>query len=101
MKQRDKLEIIAKYYGKKQLLQTVEESAELMQAISKYIRKPSNETLGHILEEIADVEIMTAQLRMIFNVDNTVVEDIKDMKINRQIERIRNEVAIKKEKVKI
>lgn len=48
-----------------QLIMAMEEMAELIQAISKYIRGKSNEE--NIAEEIADVEIMLAQLRYIFN----------------------------------
>lgn len=39
-----------------------EEVGELMQAISKYNRKPTNENLDHLYEEIVDVKVMHGQL---------------------------------------
>jgi NTP pyrophosphatase (non-canonical NTP hydrolase) len=39
-----------------------EEAGELMQAVSKYNRKPTDENFDHLCEEIVDVKILTAQL---------------------------------------
>lgn len=44
----------------------------------------------NLFEEIADVEIMTAQLKHIFNCGDEV-EVIKCAKLQRQMERIKNE----------
>ena len=58
-----------------------EEVGELMQAISKYCRKPTPENLDHIYQEIVDVKIMHGQL------ESTVPEDRMkywfDFKMNR------------------
>ena len=48
-----------------------EEMAELTQAVCKYFRKPSSETFTHINEEMADVEIMLAQMRVMFGNEAT------------------------------
>jgi hypothetical protein len=55
----------------------MEEMGELIQAISKAIRCKSN----NVEEEIADVEIMCMQLRLIYN--SQKVEDIKQAKLKR------------------
>lgn len=43
-----------------------EEMAELQKALCKYERKQTSENLGNIHEEIADVEIMLSQMRVLF-----------------------------------
>lgn len=40
----------------------VEECAELIQAVCKFWRDPSGESITNLVEEIADVRIMTEQL---------------------------------------
>lgn len=55
----------------------MEECGELIQAISKSIRCKDH----NVEEEIADVEIMCTQLRLIF--DNNKVDEIKQQKLER------------------
>jgi NTP pyrophosphatase (non-canonical NTP hydrolase) len=53
-----------------QVGQTVEECAELIVALQKYInRTPKPDTLENIIDEIADVEMMLAQMRLVFGID--------------------------------
>ena len=68
----DNMEISKKairHYGtEKQIIQSIEEMAELIQAISKCIRyKDDIEVKQHITEEIADTLIMINQLEIIFD----------------------------------
>ena len=44
-----------------------EEVGELLQAINKYMRRADQGTRVHLMEEIVDVEMMLAQLRMCFD----------------------------------
>jgi len=62
-----------------QVGQTVEECAELIVALQKHInRTPSPDTIANILDEIADVEMMLAQMRLALNIDdNTLRERIE------------------------
>jgi len=54
---------------KAQVGQTVEECAELIVALQKYvIRKKA--TTEDILDEIADVEMMLAQMRLVLGIDD-------------------------------
>lgn len=58
-------------YGKEsQLIMAMEEMSELIQALSKNIRGYANE--DNVAEEIADVEIMLNQLKLIFNNEQQV-----------------------------
>lgn len=58
----------------------IEELSELIKEICKYFRYGDNE--DKIAEEMADVEIMLYQLKMIFN-NNDLVNKVKDQKIER------------------
>ena len=54
-----------------QIGQTVEECAELIVALQKYSnRPPQPESVDNIIDEIVDVEMMLAQLRIAFNIDD-------------------------------
>ncbi len=80
--------IIEAYGAEAQLNIAEEECSELIQAICKHKRG-----LGHIadiVDELADVEIMVNQLKIIFDCFGEV-EDRIDFKIKRQLERIANE----------
>lgn len=84
----NKIRFIADHYGKeKQLDMLQEECAELIQAISKYKRNGSTQK---IIEEIADVKIMIEQIEYLLLCGNDV-DKIKEIKLERQIERIESE----------
>lgn len=75
---------IANHYGlKHQLVKCKEELGELIQAIDSLDEKA-------IVEEIADVEIMTEQLKYLMRTGPSV-EIYKDYKIARQLRRITRE----------
>lgn len=89
-------------YGNKQLMQAVEEMAELMQAISKYtrtdpssyndvtdLREKITENKNNIVEEMADVYIMLEQLQCMLDIKNEDIQAFIEMKLNRQ--QVRNE----------
>ena len=73
-------EAIAKFGIDSQLNVAVEEMSELTKEICKNNRGFKN--VNHIAEEIADVEIMLEQLKLIFDCEEAV-EDWKDKKIAR------------------
>lgn len=97
---------IAEHYGyDSQSRQLIEEIAELTVAINKLWRVErfcdrknimdvkgfSYPEVKEIIEEIADVEIMLAQIKYLLNC-NDEVEQEKERKILRQLERIKEEV---------
>lgn len=71
--------LIEKYGIAHQLDMVMEESAELIQAINKYKRMGE---VGNLVEEMADMEIMLSQLRMILDCDKWI-ESIKVDKMDR------------------
>ena len=82
---------IANHYGlKHQLVKCKEELGELIEAIDS-----ANDEA--IIEEIADVEIMTEQLKQLMCADR-VVELYKDYKIARQLIRIAEEPSLRNPK---
>lgn len=77
-------------YGKEaQSRQAMEECAELIQAINKFLRYPSDQRYANLIEEIADVEIMLYQLKVMFNIDDDQVFAFKVEKAKREQERLK------------
>lgn len=98
---REKMFLIADTYGyDAQSRQCIEEMAELTQAINKFWGKQlrcgkkkiqdvefGTEEKRNMMEEIADVKIMIAQLEYLLGED---VTPIMERKVNRQLGRIKN-----------
>jgi NTP pyrophosphatase (non-canonical NTP hydrolase) len=91
-------EAIDKYGHENQMLQCVEEMAELTQAVSKLRRattKPEHERcVDNMVEEVADVYVMLSQMMIIMSTIYDKGEQLDEMlkyKINRLKERIDNE----------
>lgn len=85
---------IADNYGVNSQLDILqEECAELIQAVSKYRRtnNPNVFDRMHLEEEIADVEIMIAQIKYLMKLSEKDIRGIKDTKLERQLERMRRE----------
>ena len=89
----DILEKAIKHYGAKiQMGVACEESAELIQAISKCLRyKDDIEARNNLVEEIADVLIMIDQLKIIMNIKDYEIECYRRYKLDRLERRIENE----------
>ncbi len=96
----DLLKIISFYGVLPQLKHFNSEVFELNEAIiAKEIMYNSSDTtnsmdkfnLEHIVEEIADVLNMVEQFMYYYDIDIKDVIEIKHQKINRQLERIKNE----------
>ena len=95
-----KIEQIANTYGwDAQCQVAIEECSELIQAICKHRRRHSHWLLSnmfdcpereHIIEEIADVEIMLSQLKYFLGADEEVEQEI-EKKLDRQIQRIKED----------
>lgn len=81
---------IIKYGEEPQCRQAMEECAELIQAINKCIRYPDRKDChNNLIEEIADVEIMLYQLKVMFNVSDDEVFEVKVQKAVREQERLK------------
>ena len=91
------LRIAIQHYGaNSQIDVAVEEMAELIQALIKTKRYALDDDFvifrRHVIEEIADVEIMLMQLRIIFSIDESDICKEKDFKLNRLAERVEEEI---------
>lgn len=86
-RERKLLYLIDHYGTLNQKLIAIEEMAELQKAIVKDIRQNSKENTDAVIEEIADVQVMLEQLKMIFSC-RSKTDEIMDAKIDRQIKRI-------------
>lgn len=90
----ERLKQIADHYGLDEQLNILqEECAELIQAVSKYKRRKLIDNYQHIVEEIADIEIMIAQVKYLLKMYDYHVDYVKEEKIKRQLERIQNETG--------
>ena len=76
---------IDKYGEDHRCKMAVEEMSELTKEICKHFR--GNDNLDHIAEEIADVEIMLDQLKMMFGLEEKT-KAYRKYKIKRMVERI-------------
>lgn len=85
----EKIRAIARHYGKEpQIGVAQEECAELIQALSKIRRKGETvKALNNLIEEIADVSIMCAQLEELFGVRASVALRMHQ-KLDLQMKRI-------------
>ena len=78
------LEFCINHFGEdKQQMVAIEEMAELTQALSKMIIDHPKKSREAVVEEYADVSIMLGQLKIIYNITDDEVEEIKKAKLSR------------------
>ena len=83
---KEKLLRIIQHYGLSHQQRKLEEEVyELQEAIIK------GDDKEHIAEELADVCVLLMQITNYFKIDVPSIDKIMEMKIDRQIERIKNE----------
>lgn len=83
------LQEIIKHYGvNPQMDMAIEECSELIKALLKFRRNSNNSAWEAVIDELADVEIMISQMKIIFDCSGEVESRI-DFKIKRQIERMK------------
>ena len=97
----DLLMIINNYGISNQLKKLSEEIFELQEAIFKYeeLKKWDDEyysvdlksAIEHLEEEFADCCVVLEQFKAYYDLDNDKIIEIMKQKINRQLERIKNE----------
>ena len=93
MERNELLFIINTYGTRAQQDIAIEELAELQKAILKHRRYSSKETEQEIIDEIADVEIMLEQLKIIYSCHSDVERRV-EYKIDREIKRIKKKYDI-------
>ena len=82
--------IIAHYGITSQLTMCLEEMSELAKEICKHQRGANNRVA--IMEEVADVLVTIEQVKLIFNIEDDVIQTIIDNKIKRTLNRMEREV---------
>lgn len=94
--QEQQKEIFFHYALDEQLDRLTEECAELIQAVCKYKKNfrslKSPRILGSLIEEMADVENLIEQIKLSDNYVARQVRSLKELKVRRQIKRIKKEV---------
>lgn len=88
-RRKDLQKIIQHYQSVDQVVVLIEEMSELTKALTKALRGASNK--GDIAEEIADVQIMLDQAKLIFKFNKEMMDAFIDYKIDRTLERIKND----------
>ena len=79
---------VTSHFGEKnQLIKAIEELSELQKELCKYLLTHFYYSEEPIIDELADVEIMCAQLRHIFGISEQV-DKRKEFKIERLKQRI-------------
>lgn len=86
------IKAIETYGEEAQINMVFEEMAELQKELCKYLRKKDTrnkiDLIPSIAEEIADVEIMLDQMKLLFEIESAV-EKFKTMKVDRLKERLK------------
>ena len=92
---------IAEHFGtEKQMVVMIEELAELTQAATKWlriqqhgqtVRKSEAEVMDNLIEELADVSIMTDQIKHLLGISEKTFHEIRREKIQRTADYIEKE----------
>ena len=90
--EKDLYERNIKYHGiEQETTIAMEECSESIQAISKCKRYGCiNKYRENLIEEMTDVLIMIDELKMIYQISDVDISDIRQYKMNRQSYRIKN-----------
>lgn len=96
MTAKETMQLAIDSYGRvNQVIKTVEELSELSQALCKILTSKftddNSEIFENIFEEMADVEIMLEQCKMIFYKSEDKINDYKKKKIERLERRLGGE----------
>lgn len=100
------LKTIISHYGKdKQIIKAIEEMTELQKELCKSVISDDNNNVDNITEEMADVEVMLNQLKIIFEnyqevkkVINTKIERTKKRVFDESYKKIKQDYSKEKKK---
>ena len=83
---------LRKYGIEAQTMQTIQELSELIRALAGGKCNKGQKQQEHISEEIADVEIMLAQIKLYYPKMARNVEEVKESKLRRLADRVGMEI---------
>lgn len=93
----EKIKRIANHYCfRHQAIKTAEECSELSAAFCKLVNGEGGRAA--VIDEMSDVMIMTQQMRYLMHIDRAELDQTIENKVNRQLERIKNEKSLDKSK---
>lgn len=81
------LDALRVFGSQNQITVALEEMSELQKEFCKYLRNDASFSYANIVEELADVEIMLDQMKILFQRDSAVKEQ-RQYKVKRLRERI-------------
>ena len=92
-RERDIWTILRHYGSSLQRLKAMEELSELLLALARIglNEERESERYANLMEEMADVEVMMAQMRMVFDIDAEEISRIANKKIDRTLKRIQED----------
>jgi len=86
----NELRQIIRHYGDvPQLVKSIEESAEFIQAMTKYLGDAKER--DHVIDEMADLFVMLKQVAIILHIPKEHIQERMDFKIKRTLDRIKDE----------
>ena len=88
---------VSLYGPKLQLMQLVEELAELTVAVIKFDKGKGS--VEDVLEELVDVDLMVTQAKVIFRKHTSTLKTMRAQKLFRQMQRIQGHVSVAKKRV--
>lgn len=74
--------VISTFGGRNQTMQTIEELMELQHALFENVHR-GTDNRQNIVEEVADVEIMLAQIKQIYGIKQDEISKVQDYKLRR------------------
>ncbi len=93
----EKIKRIANHYGfRHQAIKTAEECSELSAALCKLVGGEGGRAA--VIDEIADAMVMIQQMRYLMHIDRAKLDRAIDTKVDRQLERMKNEKPLDKSK---
>lgn len=87
------LAAIQRYGIPRQMVKCVEECGELSTAIAHHLAAPDEATRLGLLDEVADVQIMLWQMRLMSTYIDVNLEDRIEMKLDRLLDRMAQETC--------
>ena len=80
------MDAMSKFGHQSQMIKTIEECAELQKAFAKLLNNWNEKDYNNAIEEIADVQIMIDQMKLVFGIE--AVRCVKKDKIKRLKSRV-------------
>jgi len=85
----DLIRIINHFTPKHQRIKLLEELGETTASLARYVCNPNELTLHNVKEELIDTMLLMEQFMIIHNVKKSEIHLMKEMKVSRTLERMK------------